>query len=223
VEAAVLLWVAQRVNSYFLAVCSYIALVLGVGRLLFIDNFNPEHLIFNARIATHAIAIAVLGGIAWYNSRRGTDSSRIIASLAIIAINVLALLALTREVTDYFSRQINTEYGRQQAWNMLNWSRVRRIQIARGFVYSALWMGYGGLLMVIGFWKRSAFVRWQALILIAATTVKVFTYDVSELDRGYRILSFIVLGALLLAVSFIYQRDWLKLSEHNPAGAKSSG
>jgi len=40
----------------------------------------------------------------------------------------------------------------------------------------------------------------------------VFVYDVSHLDRGYRILSFIVLGVLLLAISFVYQRDWLQLS-----------
>jgi uncharacterized membrane protein len=55
-------------------------------------------------------------------------------------------------------------------------------------------------------------VRWQALALIAATAGKVFIYDVSQLDRGYRILSFIVLGIILLAISFGYQRDWLKLS-----------
>jgi uncharacterized membrane protein len=42
--------------------------------------------------------------------------------------------------------------------------------------------------------------------------VKVFTYDVSELEKGYRILSFIILGALLLGISFVYQKDWLKLS-----------
>jgi len=35
---------------------------------------------------------------------------------------------------------------------------------------------------------------------------------VSQLDRGYRIVSFIVLGVLLLAISFVYQRDWLQLS-----------
>src|SRR2546429_2762826 len=52
----------------------------------------------------------------------------------------------------------------------------------------------------------------QALVLIAVTTVKVFVFDVSRLDRGYRIVSFIVLGALLLAISFVYQRDWLQLS-----------
>ena len=73
--------------------------------------------------------------------------------------------------------------------------------------------------MIVGLWRRSAFVRWQALVLIAATIVKVFVYDVSELDRAYRILSFIVLGALLLAISFVYQRNWLQLSaKKNPEG-----
>jgi uncharacterized membrane protein len=69
--------------------------------------------------------------------------------------------------------------------------------------------------MIVGFWRRSAFIRWQALVLIAATTIKVFVYDVSQLDRGYRILSFIVLGVLLLAISFGYQRDWLKLTSNS--------
>ena len=54
------------------------------------------------------------------------------------------------------------------------------------------------------------------MVLIAFTIGKVFLYDVSELDRGYRIVSFIVLGALLLAISFVYQRDWLRLSSRNP-------
>jgi uncharacterized membrane protein len=79
------------------------------------------------------------------------------------------------------------------------------------------------MLMVVGFLRRSAFVRWQALILIAATTVKVFVYDVSELDRGYRIVSFIVLGVLLLTISFVYQRDWLQLSARSRAQEKAEG
>jgi uncharacterized membrane protein len=82
-------------------------------------------------------------------------------------------------------------------------------------------MAYGAMLMVVGFWRRSAFVRWQALVLIAFTVGKVFLYDVSELDRGYRIVSFIVLGALLLAISFVYQRDWLRLSTRSNSAAGS--
>ena len=104
------------------------------------------------------------------------------------------------------------------------WTDWHHAKIARDFTYSALWMAYGAMLMVVGFWRRSAFVRWQALVLIAFTIGKVFLYDVSELDRGYRIVSFIVLGVLLLAISFVYQRDWLRLSSRNnseegPAGS----
>ena len=79
------------------------------------------------------------------------------------------------------------------------------------FTYSAWFMVFGAILLTVGFWRRSAFLRWQALVLLAATIVKVFLYDMSELSQGYRILSFLGLGALLLAVSFVYQRDWLKL------------
>ena len=55
-------------------------------------------------------------------------------------------------------------------------------------------------------------------MLLAVAIAKVFTVDVSELSQGYRILSFLGLGALLLAVSFVYQRDWLHLrgAENKP-------
>jgi len=45
----------------------------------------------------------------------------------------------------------------------------------------------------------------------------VFLFDVSSLDHGWRVLSFIILGALLLAVSYAYQRDWLGL-QHPHSG-----
>jgi len=63
----------------------------------------------------------------------------------------------------------------------------------------------------VGFWRRSAFLRWQGLVLLAVSVGKVFLVDMSALSQGYRILSFLGLGALLLAVSFVYQRDWLNL------------
>jgi uncharacterized membrane protein len=44
------------------------------------------------------------------------------------------------------------------------------------------------------------------MLLFGMTIVKVFFVDLSELERGYRVVSFIGLGAILLAVSFLYQR-----------------
>jgi uncharacterized membrane protein len=79
------------------------------------------------------------------------------------------------------------------------------------FTYSAWFMAFGALLLAVGFWRRSAFLRWQALVLLAITIGKVFLWDMNRLSQGYRILSFLGLGVLLLAVSFVYQRDWLNL------------
>jgi uncharacterized membrane protein len=218
IEAGVLLWVANRIKSDFLNVFALGALVLGVVRLLAIDNFHTTQLIFNLRMATYAVAVAVLGAVAWYASKRDDDSARVVANVATVALNALALVALTREVADAFSRQIIAVQPRRAGFYL----DYRRIEIERDFTYSALWMAYGAMLMIVGFLRRSAFVRWQALLLIAVTVGKVFIYDVSELDRGYRIVSFIVLGVLLLAISFVYQRDWLQLSSRNRAEGKST-
>jgi uncharacterized membrane protein len=219
VEAAVLLWVAQRIHSDFLNTFAVGALVLGVARLLLIDNFSFTTLILNARMATYAVAIAVLGIVAWYGRDRTDEIGRNAAAAAVVALNLLALIGLSHEIADYYARQMAEVRSVLGRWNATNWVDVRRVEIARDFTYSALGMAYGAMLMIVGLGRRSAFVRWQALVLIAATIVKVFVYDVSELDRAYRILSFIVLGVLLLAISFVYQRNWLQLSsKKSPEG-----
>ena len=218
VEAGVLLWVANRIKSDFLNVFALGALILGVVRLLLIDNFYTTQLLFNVRMATYAVAVTVLGVVAWYASKREDDSARSVAAIAVVALNALALIALSREVADFYSRQMIEV----RSWRSTFSLDLRRIEIERDFTYSALWMAYGTMLMIIGFLRRSAFIRWQALLLIAATTVKVFVYNVSQLDRGYRIVSFIVLGVLLLAISFVYQRDWLQLSARSTEKGASS-
>jgi len=219
VEAGFLLWLAERIKSELLNAFAIAALVLGVARLVAFDNFSTTTLLFNTRMMTYAVAIAVLGGVAWMGARRNDETGRIAAALANIALNLLALIALSREVADFYSRQMAQALPNALGWTPRSADRLHGFRLARDFSYSALWMAYGAMLMMVGFWRRSAFVRWQALALIAFTIGKVFAYDVSELDRGYRIVSFIVLGVLLLAISFVYQRDWLQLSKAR-AGAE---
>jgi len=217
VESAALLWVGNRIKSDLLNLFALAALALGVGRLLFFDNFMTTALIFNMRMLVYVVAIMVLALLAYYAAADGREEVRNIAAISIVALNALALVALSYEIHDYYSRQIASGLPAPAFWAPEHWSQMRAIEIARGFTYSALFMAYGAMLMIIGFLRNSAFVRWQALVLIAATIVKVFVYDVSQLDRVYRILSFGVLGVLLLAISFAYQRDWLKLSSRKIA------
>lgn len=218
VESAVLLWLGERIQSELINVFALTALALGVGRLLFFDNFAPTQLIVNIRMAVYAVAVAALAFVGYTASKRADDNARVIGAIAVIAMNTLALVALSREIADYYTRQMTALHPVPALpWRPEYWSDMRRLAITRDFTYSALFMAYGAILMAIGFWRASAFVRWQALVLVAATTLKVFAYDTSQLDRIYRILSFVVLGVLLLAISFAYQRDWLKLSSKNIA------
>jgi uncharacterized membrane protein len=222
IEAGVLLWVGNRIKSDFLSAFALGALVLGVVRLLLIDNFHTTELVLNMRMATYAVAIVVLGAVARYASKRSDEPAVTIAAISVVALNLLALFALTQEAGDYFRRQIAfvAPASYQSGTSYID---LHRNDIQRDFTYSALWMLYGAMLMVVGFVRRSALVRWQALILIAATIAKVFVYDVSQLDRGYRIVSFIVLGVLLMAISFVYQRDWLQLSKKTKSEGSAAG
>src|SRR6266403_1781854 len=207
VESAALLWISVRTETDFLRYLAVAALTLGIIRLLFYDQFHTETLLFNTRFATYAVAIAVLGGIAIFGERHAAEQEMVFIRVAVVGVNLLALIALTWEASDYFNRQLTSSVSVIPNY--------RQFSLARDFSYSAIWLIYGAALMTIGFRQRSAFVRWQSLLLIAFTIGKVFFYDVSQLGGSYRILSFIGLGAVLLGISFIYQRDWLKLSSRS--------
>jgi uncharacterized membrane protein len=208
VESGMLLWLSVTSRADFLRYFAAFALTLGIARLLFFDQIRAETLVFNMRFATYAVAIAILGGIAVLGKRHASQAEMMFLNVAVVGANLLALIALTLEASDYFDRQMLS--GGSLA------SSYRQVNLARDFSYSAIWLVYGAALMTIGFRRRSAFVRWQSLILIAFTICKVFLFDVSQLGGSYRIVSFIALGAVLLGISFIYQRDWLGLSPHSP-------
>jgi uncharacterized membrane protein len=207
VESAALLWVATRTRLELLGYFAAGALVLGIFRLLVLDEFGTHALLWNARFATYLLAIAIMAAIAKYAGRFSDTQAVAAVQAAGVLANVLALIALTLEARDYFQQQITESYVRNQGLHDLH-----DFVLARDFTYSAIWLVYGAALMAAGFWKRSAFLRWQSLVLIGITIVKVFVYDVSELQQAYRVVSFIALGGVLLGISFVYQRDWLKLS-----------
>ena len=54
--------------------------------------------------------------------------------------------------------------------------------------------------------KRIREARVLGILILGVTVLKVFFVDLSALQTFYRIISFIVLGLLLLAVSYGYNR-----------------
>jgi uncharacterized membrane protein len=71
---------------------------------------------------------------------------------------------------------------------------------------SAFWAATGLGAIVFGMVRRAPNIRLGGLALLAVTIVKVWTYDLSELEDIARAISFIGLGLLLLAGAFAYQR-----------------
>lgn len=209
-EGSLLFWVGARTERRKLKLFATVVVVLGLLRLLTLDlyDWGIQSLIVNARFATFAIAIAALLWMIYLDSQSADrESDRIAIAVAAIMVNLLALLALGLEIHDYFQLSIHPSQA-----NLDSISHARHsLAIARSFSYSALFMIYGAALMWAGFARNSAHLRWQAILLIAITVLKVFCFDVSGLDHAWRVLSFIILGSLLLAVSYAYQRDWLGL------------
>ena len=204
VEAGALFWASHRSKSWLLRFLGLFSLGLGVLRLVAVDSEARQPLIFNPRFGLYLVAIASLALLTYCAKSEGGEENRQLAAGAVLGLNLLALIALHCEVMDYFQ---------PAAGQLLSYTDSRSLHTARDFTYSAVWMVYGSALMLVGFWKKSAFLRWQAIALLALTAAKVFFYDISALERGYRIVAFIVLGGILLAVSFFYQRARMKPAE----------
>jgi uncharacterized membrane protein len=84
---------------------------------------------------------------------------------------------------------------------------LRDAELGRQLTISLLWTLYATGLVVVGVRRAVAGLRWQGLILFGLVVGKVFLYDLAFLSGGHRILSSIVLGIVLIAISVLYQRN----------------
>jgi uncharacterized membrane protein len=78
--------------------------------------------------------------------------------------------------------------------------------LAMHVALSILWSLFAVIVLGIGFARLIAPLRYLAIVLFGMTVIKVLVVDLANLETLYRIISFIVLGALLLAASFLYQQ-----------------
>jgi uncharacterized membrane protein len=88
-------------------------------------------------------------------------------------------------------------------WFLL-WKLVA--ESTQGFLITISWSVLGSLVLAAGFALRERSYRLLGLVILAASVGRIFLVDVWQLDTIYRILSFLVLGVLLLAAGFVYNR-----------------
>ena len=81
-----------------------------------------------------------------------------------------------------------------------------RVELQMQVGLSVLWTLYAAVAVAWGFVRSAPAVRYAALALFGIVILKVFLIDMAELEAVYRIASFFILGLVLLAVSYVYQR-----------------
>ena len=165
---------------------------------------NHTFLAFALLVAAYAAAVRLYarGG-----DESLSDEGRSVVPAMVVVANVLALVALSAEAVGYFEsrRVLDAEASAQ-----------RDVELAKQLSLSVVWALYGAGLLLAGRVWRSRRLRLMSLALLGLTTLKVFLLDLSALDRAYRIVSFIVLGAILLAVSYLYQKSQQRAAAEDP-------
>jgi uncharacterized membrane protein len=204
VEGAVLIWGGLRAEFAAMRWAGLALFAIVAGRLALLA-IPADTFLLNARFATFAICVASMALGCYFAASSDPELSEqesMAFVITAIAANILAVAALSLEVWDVFGRMHSLGIDRGHAQEL---------------ALSMLWLVWALGLLGAGLWKNSQTIRWQALVLLGAVIVKVFLFDLSFLERFYRIVSFLLLGLALLLISFYYQRQLLGRKDERKA------
>src|ERR1700723_56768 len=202
VEGAILIWSGLQIKFPLMRWAGFALFVIVTGRLAVI-SIPADTFIVNARFATFIISVSCFFAACYFASESGDEvgaEEKMMYLITAIAANVLLIAALSLEIWDVFGRTPSLGIDRGHAQQL---------------AMSALWLVYALALLAMGTWRKSAVIRWQALTLLGVVIVKVFVFDLSFLEKFYRIVSFSLLGLALLLISFYYQRQLIGRSGGN--------
>jgi uncharacterized membrane protein len=215
-EGAILLWISVNVRMPQIRYFGYTIFVITAIRLVFFDtpvDAATFRSIVNERFLAFLVGIGVMYLSAYMVNRhkdalmeweKGQSS---VYGVFLVAANVLTLWILTAEVIAYFDARIS-DLGRLDRFGAVGNS----LRNAQNLSLTALWAMYALILMVVGIANGSKPVRIAALALLTIPIAKVFVYDVFTLERIYRVVAFMGLGALLLIGGYLYQRYSSKIN-----------
>src|SRR5262249_11184008 len=131
---------------------------------------------------------------------------RRVPELWAVAASFLMLLWLEREA-DHVARLVRDQPGAEvAAWASVPADLRDRVLSLAAILAPLGWLPPALVAFVLGWRRRSPFLRWMALALLALTLVKFVLVDLAQADPFWRFLTALVAGAAMLALSFVYQR-----------------
>ncbi|PWJ92904.1 putative membrane protein [Mesorhizobium loti] len=162
------------------------------------DESTGQIPVFNLLFLGYLLPAAAAGGLALYaRDKRPKWYTQMLALVAAVLAFAYATLSVRRLFKGEFIGL---------------WSGLGQLET---YTYSALWLVIGVALLTAGVWLKSQVLRIASAALIAIAVLKVFIFDMSELEGVLRALSFIGLGAVLIGIGLFYQRLLTRAAKEN--------
>ena len=98
---------------------------------------------------------------------------------------------------------------------LIHWLDIAEATNSYKLGLSILWGVYAFFLIALGIWKQKKHLRLGAIILFTATLIKLFFYDLTQLETIPKTIVFVSLGILLLLISYLYNRYRHIISDEN--------
>jgi len=202
-EMAAVGWMGARLKQPMLRFGAYCIGLMALLRFTVDVKFIPDPFagftpLFNSRFlvcGATAAAFYLLLGIYARCRDLLQDKEQDVPGILFVITQGLTLVLLSCEVHDFFRFRA--------PGHVLGWGdSLYGYQLS----LSVLWAVYASALTGTGIIKGIRAARILGMLLLGATALKVFLVDLAELETFYRIISFIVLCLLLLAVSYGYNR-----------------
>ncbi|MCW3077913.1 MAG: hypothetical protein JWO32_2522 [Bacteroidetes bacterium] len=209
---------------------SFVLLSINLIYYMFVFSIAPYHELQERCRAEHQcylgylvhfIALLGIAVQALFIGKKAIKYSNFVSaskSVLIWIVGLLTIYILSNEVIlDVLTIKLNS-FTRTDEYevvdNVYTYIHTQVIKVA----LPILWGSIAFAFLSLGIKYQLKQLRIISLVLLAVTLVKLFTYDINDVSEAGKIIAFIILGVVLLIMSFMYQKiKALILSEETPS------
>jgi len=223
IEALVLVWLGFRLWYSDIRKIGLGIGAAGLLKILLYDysysafEYSKNAFILNERMFTYLVIVFLIFAAAWLykkNKDHITADEKTISTFLVILANFVLIVQFSVEAKTYFAHIAHLKAAAQPAivmgksshpWMLFN-TEYAKLFSARELTLSLLWVIYAFVMVATGMYRKFRALRLMGLALFGVAILKIFLLDLSQLDRAYRIISFLTLGVVLIIASFFYQK-----------------
>lgn len=201
IQASVLLWASVKLKNRYLYISFSLLMLLTLLKFFFYDT--PE--VFHFRLSS----VKFMRGYA-----------RLLLERLITSVVVLGALFQSSRMISKQGTSAGLMEGKDAVfwWSLFGIALFCVLNIETGAFFhdylpnarfaaiSVLWALFSIGLMALGFMRNISVLRQCAIGLFAVTMIKVFFVDMANVSTPYRIISFLILGLMLIIASYLYYR-----------------